>query len=148
MGDLLIENALVFTMDPRDTILPNGVVLVRNGRIEAVGSRDSIGPVEVERRLDAGGRMALLPGLIDSHSHSSLMRGINENKALMDWLPYYQLEHRALEPEDAYHAARLCYLEALKNGTTCVLDMYRFMERCADAAGELGLRVNLAPYAA
>ena len=28
------------------------------------------------------------------------------------------------------------------------MDMYRFMHRCADAAGEIGLRVNLAPYVA
>ncbi|HCL42205.1 MAG TPA: 5-methylthioadenosine deaminase, partial [Pseudomonas sp.] len=97
--------------------------------------------------IDASGH-ALLPGLIDAHSHSSLMRGVTENMQLMEWLPWYQLEHRALTEEYAYHSARLCYLEALKSGTTCVMDMYRFMARCADAAGEIGLRVNLAPYVA
>jgi 5-methylthioadenosine/S-adenosylhomocysteine deaminase len=58
------------------------------------------------------------------------------------------LEHRVLTEEDAYYAALLSYLEALKGGTTCVMDMYRYMHRCAEAAGVLGLRVNLVPYAA
>lgn len=92
--------------------------------------------------------MALLPGLIDTHNHSSLMRGVVENQRMVDWLPVYDLEHRACMEEDAYHAARLCYLECLKNGTTTIMDMYRFMDRCAEAAGELGIRLHCAPYAA
>jgi 5-methylthioadenosine/S-adenosylhomocysteine deaminase len=39
-------------------------------------------------------------------------------------------------------------LEALKGGTTCVSDLYRFIHRCAAAAGDLGIRACLAPYVA
>jgi 5-methylthioadenosine/S-adenosylhomocysteine deaminase len=53
--------------------------------------------------------------------------------------------HKALQEEEAYGAARLCYAEGLKSGTTCVMDMYRYMHRCAAAAEELGNRVILAP---
>ena len=148
MSYTVIRNAIIFTVNPQDQVLANGHVVIRDGIIEAIGQGDHM-PLPADAKvIDCQGQMALLPGLVDAHSHSSLMRGITENLPLMQWLPYYQLEHRAMNAEDAYHAARLCYLEALKSGTTCVMDMYRFMHRCADAAGEIGIRVHLAPYAA
>lgn len=148
MSVTVIRNAIIFTVDPHDRVLANGNLVVRDGRIEAIGQGAQMPLPEAAKVIDCQGRMALMPGLVDAHSHSSLMRGVVENMQLMEWLPHYQLEHRAMNTEDAYHAARLCYLEALQNGTTCVMDMYRFMHRCADAAGEVGIRVHLAPYAA
>lgn len=149
MKTTVITNVVIFTVDSRDTVIRNGTVIVENGLIAAVGSKEAIPlPSDADEIIDGRGQMALLPGLIDSHNHSSLMRGVAEDLRLVDWLPIYDLEHRACNEEDAYHAARLTYLECLKNGTTTILDMYRFMHRSAEAAGELGLRVHLAPYAA
>lgn len=143
-----ITNVTLFTVDARNRVIPSGTVLVADDRIVALGATGSVELPPGCPVFDGEHRHALLPGLIDCHSHSSLMRGVTENLPLMDWLPWYQLEHRALTEDYAYHAARLCYLEALLAGTTCVMDMYRFMDRCADAAGEIGLRVQLAPYVA
>jgi 5-methylthioadenosine/S-adenosylhomocysteine deaminase len=149
MGSTVIRNAIIFTVDPNDTIYANGVVVLQDDRIVAVGSAETVSiPEEITQTIDCQGKVAVIPGLIDAHSHSSLLRGVTENLQLLDWLPRYQLEHRALNEADVYYAALLCYLEALKGGTTCVTDMYRFMHRCADAAGNLGIRVNLVPYAA
>ncbi|UGV30638.1 amidohydrolase [Halopseudomonas aestusnigri] len=147
MNHFALRDAAIFTVDPDNRVIPRGTLIVEDGRISAVGPSDEVIISPGMPVIDASGH-ALLPGLIDAHSHSSLMRGVTENMQLMEWLPYYQLEHRALTEEYAFHSARLCYLEALKSGTTCVMDMYRFMHRCADAAGEIGLRVNLAPYVA
>lgn len=148
MNRFALTNVTIFTVDGEDRVIANGAVLVDEGRIAAVGPKAELDIPADMPSIDCGGRKALLPGLIDSHSHSSLMRGISENMQLMEWLPYYQREFRALTADDAYHAARLSYLEALKNGTTCVMDMYCFMDRCAEAGREIGLRVNLAPYVA
>ena len=147
MNRFAIRNAALFTVDSHNRVIPEGTLIVEDGNIIALGAAGEMSIPDGYPIIEAAGH-ALLPGLIDCHSHSSLMRGVTENMQLMDWLPYYQLEHRALTEEYAYHSARLCYLEALKSGTTCVMDMYRFMHRCADAAGEIGLRVNLAPYVA
>ncbi|TXR38446.1 amidohydrolase [Ectopseudomonas mendocina] len=147
MNHFALRDAAIFTVDPDNRVIPRGTLIVEDRRISAVGPSDEVIIPPGMPVIDASGH-ALLPGLIDAHSHSSLMRGVTENMQLMEWLPYYQLEHRALTEEYAFHSARLCYLEALKSGTTCVMDMYRFMHRCADAAGEIGLRVNLAPYVA
>ncbi|MCL6434476.1 MAG: amidohydrolase [Leptolyngbyaceae cyanobacterium HOT.MB2.61] len=149
MGCTVIRHAIVFTVNADDAIYPDGTVVLRDNRIVDVGASEEVFvPDDATQTIDCQGRMAVIPGLIDVHSHSSLLRGVTENLQLLDWLPRYQLEHRALNEEDVYYAALLCYLEALKGGTTCVMDMYRFMHRCADAAGVLGMRVNLVPYAA
>ena len=54
--------------------------------------------------------------------------------------------HKVLQPDDAYIASKVCYSEALLSGTTTVVDMYRYMDRCADSAEETGIRAILAPY--
>jgi len=147
MSSFAIRHAAIFTVDPRDRVIPAGTLVVQDGIITRIGDDREVNIPEDCQVIDARGH-ALLPGLIDCHSHSSLMRGVTENMPLMEWLPWYQLEHRAMTEEFAYHSARLCYLEALQSGTTCVMDMFRFMDRCADAAAELCLRVQLAPYVA
>lgn len=147
MKRFALTNACLFTVDKTDRVIPHGYLMVEDDRVVELGPMARFVPPKGIELIDARGN-ALLPGLVDTHSHSSLMRGTTENLALMDWLPLYQLEHRVLTADDAHQAARLCYLEALLNGTTCVMDMYRFMDRCADAAEELGIRVNLAPYVA
>lgn len=50
------------------TVIPQGLVLVRGGRIAAVGSRDSIRIPAGSRVMDLGDA-TLLPGLIDAHVH-------------------------------------------------------------------------------
>ena len=54
--------------------------------------------------------------------------------------------HRALTPDIAEAASRLCYAEAIRSGTTSVMDMWRFLERSAAVADQLGLRATLVPY--
>lgn len=147
MTGFAIRNTAIFTVDSGNRVIPDGTLVVEDGQITAVGEAAVVNIPSGCEVIEGRGR-ALLPGLIDCHSHSSLMRGVTENMPLMDWLPWYQLEHRAMTEEFAYHSARLCYLEALQSGTTCVMDMFRYMDRCADAAAELGLRVQLAPYVA
>lgn len=80
MADTIITNARVTTLD-RDN--PDGqAVAVRDGLIQAVGSRDEIMRLANRRTrvIDAGGRR-VIPGLNDSHTH--LIRGgLNYNLEL------------------------------------------------------------------
>ena len=51
------------------SIVPDGIMLVRAGRIEAVGPRAEIELNTSEYQiLDAGGRV-VLPGFVDAHTH-------------------------------------------------------------------------------
>lgn len=143
-----IVNALVYCCDDAFTTINPGTVVFRDGVITDVGGTSTVeipGDAEV---IDGRGRLAVLPGLIDVHSHSSLLKGFSENAQLLDWLPQYQREHQVLTEDDAYYACLVSYMEALKGGTTTVADMYRYLHRAAEAAAEIGLRVHLVPYAA
>jgi 5-methylthioadenosine/S-adenosylhomocysteine deaminase len=118
MSCTVIRNVVLFTIDEQDRVYRDGTVVVRGDHIAAVGPSDQVGiPADASRVIEGGHKMALIPGLIDTHSHSSLLRGVTENYQLLDWLPRYQLEHRALTEADAYYAALLSYLEALKGGS-------------------------------
>lgn len=71
--DLAIRNATVITIANGD--IANGTVLVRGGKITAVGRNVTI-PAGV-RVIDGTGKF-VMPGVIDAHSHAALENGINE----------------------------------------------------------------------
>ncbi len=67
-----LVNVNVVTMHD-DAVITDGVVLVRDGRIDAVGTHDAVEIPSAARRIDGAGGY-LLPGLIDGHVH---MRNAN-----------------------------------------------------------------------
>ena len=146
MSSTAIINAIIFTVDEKNSVYRNGSIVFSGTVITAVGSSDSVTIPEGAIVVDGKGTLVVLPGLIDVHSHSSLLKGFSENLPFLNWLPEYQREHKVLNEDDAYWAFMISYLEALKGGTTCVLDMYRLMHMGVKAASTLGMRVNLAPY--
>lgn len=69
----LIKNATVWT-NTEDGILKNSDVLLKNGKIEKIGSIDPpSGAIVIEAE-----NMHLTPGIIDEHSHIAISKGINE----------------------------------------------------------------------
>jgi len=145
----LLRGGIVLPMTTPWTVLDPGSVLIEGNAIVAVGPVD-----EVDRQaagaevVDVTGH-AVIPGLHNCHLHSGLLRGTAESKALFEWLTsYVDPAHRALTPEIAAAASRLCYAESVAAGTVSVMDMWRHMEGAAAAAGEIGLRATLVPYVA
>jgi 5-methylthioadenosine/S-adenosylhomocysteine deaminase len=147
----LITGGAVLPLSPHDRrrLLQPGAVLIDGEAIVTVGAPDEVAshPRAIGAEVvDATGR-AVLPGIHNCHLHSGLLRGTAENLALLDWLrTYVDPAHRALTPDIAEAASRLCYAEAVRSGTTSVMDMWRFLDRAAAVAGELGLRATLVPY--
>ncbi len=68
-----ITNARVYTVTGET--IENGTVLVEGGKIRAVGTDVRI-PAKAET-IDAGGG-ALIPGILDAHSHIAIEGGVNE----------------------------------------------------------------------
>ncbi|RMG07916.1 MAG: hypothetical protein D6731_22765 [Planctomycetota bacterium] len=68
----------VLTMNPRDEVIDDAVVVVRKGRIAAVGRRGEVREPEgarVHERPDAW----LLPGFVDCHNHTAgSLRNLND----------------------------------------------------------------------
>ncbi len=72
---ILVKNATLWTCGPNGRLL-NGSILIRNGRIEQIG-RFKAKADEDTLVIDARGKH-VTPGLVDCHSHSMIMGGVNE----------------------------------------------------------------------
>ena len=143
----ILTAAIVLPMTADNPVLQNGAVLVEGDRIAAVGSRDDIKSLAPEAELLDYGQAVLLPGLINTHSHSGFLRGTAEDLPVWDWLRLFiDPMHRVLTAEDAEIASWLCYAESLLSGTTTSVDMWRYMAGSARAAEALGNRVVMVPY--
>lgn len=131
-------------------ILVSGAVLVGNdGRIVEVGDGATLQARHPQAQVRRLHDHLLMPGLINCHSHSGLLRGTAEGLPVWDWLQrFIDPMHRVLTPEEAEAASWLCYAESLLAGTTTTVDMWRFMEGSARAADTLGIRAVLVPYVA
>lgn len=143
---LLIPD-LIVTMNPPGQVLLDSGVVVDGAKIAAVGPLDELRrqyPNAEELRLE---QQLLMPGLVNAHHHSGILRGTAEHLPVWEWLRVHiDPMHRVLRAEEAKVAAYLCYSEGLLAGTTTVVDMWRFMDGCAEAAVELGNRLVTVNY--
>ena len=130
--------------------------LIRDGRIAAIGaSRELERAHPQEQRLDARGEW-LLPGSICAHTHfyGAFARGMALTRApanfpeILEQL-WWKLD-KALTPEDIRYSALVCLLDAIRNGTTTLIDHHASpsaipgsLDIIAQAAQEAGLRVCL-----
>lgn len=129
---ILIKNAL---LDGK----PESVY-IEGDRIKEIGKK-----VEADTVID-GRNMALLPGLVNAHTHAgmTLFRSYADDMKLQDWLQTKIWPAEAkLRPEDIYWGTKLACLEMIKSGTTCFNDMYFHMDMAAKAVHEIGLRAVL-----
>ena len=147
---LILHADHLITMNEHNDVIPNGAVLIGpNGRIQEVGEVYSIinsNPGVEVKRLE---NRLLMPGLVNTHAHSGLLRGTAEGLPVWEWLQkFIDPMHRVLNEHEAEVASWLCYAEALLSGTTTIVDMWRHMDGSARAADRLGIRAVLVPYVA
>lgn len=142
---LLIDDAIVVTLNDDRDVFFDGAVALDGDRIAAVGTSADVRArvPEGTRVLDAHGG-AVLPGLVDLHYHTALGRGWADHLPLAENLDrfWYPLV-RAIDPEAVYWGALLSYAESIRFGVTTVNDMYRHIDAMAKAAGEIGIRAVL-----
>jgi 5-methylthioadenosine/S-adenosylhomocysteine deaminase len=150
MKAIILHADHLLSMDPDNAVISNGAVLVgSNGRVQAVGEAPVLltaNPgVEVQRLENR----LLMPGLVNTHMHSGLLRGTAEGLPVWEWLQkFIDPMHRVVNEREAEIASYLCYAEALLSGTTTIVDMWRHMHGSARAAAQLGIRAVLVPYVA
>ena len=72
-GTVAFTNAHVVTMNGARETIENGVVIVTENRITAVGETDSVSIPEGAKVVDLAGK-TLLPGYIDAHAHGPYAR--------------------------------------------------------------------------
>jgi imidazolonepropionase-like amidohydrolase/Tol biopolymer transport system component len=67
-GIVALTNARIITMNTHRDVIDNGVVVIEDNRIAALGRASDIEIPEGAKRVDLGGK-TLLPGYIDAHAH-------------------------------------------------------------------------------
>src|SRR5688572_2480561 len=119
----VIEAGWVVPVDPPGQVLTDHALVVDRGVI-----RDILPAAQaceryrgaVETRLPGH---VLIPGLINLHTHAAmaLMRGLADDRALMDWLKNYiwPAELKLVSPEFVEDGTLLACAEMLRGGITC-----------------------------
>ena len=153
MVDLEIVNGTIITMDANRRVIQHGSIEVVGNRIESIFSNSkSINVKAVTKTIDASGKL-IFPGLINTHTHTfqALIRGIGQDLPVWEWFEtVIDKVVEQLTPRDSYLAGRISAIEAIKSGTTCLLDYnyphpFPFMsDEVITAFGEVGIRGILA----
>ena len=147
-ADLLIVGGTVVTMDAQRQVFENGAVAVVDGAIAAIGPAAEIADrFDARETIRARPRDIVMPGLVNGHGHApmTLLRGVADDMALMDWLQSYifPAESELVSPEFVRIGARLAALEMIRSGTTTFADMYYFEDDVAAVTHDAGLRAVL-----
>lgn len=142
MSSLLIREVLV--LDGQMERAEKRDVLVQDNIIHTLAAPGSL--EQADQILSGKSKKALIPGLVNTHTHSAmtLLRGLGEEKPLMEWLKQkiWPIESR-LKPSHIYWGTKLGMLEMISRGVTCFGDMYFEMDQVARAALEAGMRAGL-----
>ena len=150
----IIFGATVVTMSPQKQLLNNGFLIIEGGMFSSIGEGSAYKDLVTENSavIDAEGKF-IYPGLINTHTHifQTLLRGVGQDLPVWQWFEQV-LDPTvvALTPEDAYLSAKLGAVEAIKSGTTTILD-YNYphpfpgmAEETIRAFQEVGIRSILA----
>lgn len=122
--DLLISNAAVIAGGYPYQVLEQHAIGIRGDRIAAIGPAEHFSHAVAGRSIDAHGMFAF-PGLANTHTHlfQTLLKGLGDEMYLIPWVAATTLPTAiALDPEEAHLGAMLGCIEAIRSGTTSILD--------------------------
>ena len=158
--DTVIEARWVIPVEPARSVFSDHALVIDDGRISALLPAPEARAKYRPRNHLVLAEHVLIPGLVNLHTHAAmtLMRGLADDLALMDWLNHHvwPAEMRHVSEQFVYDGTRLACAEMLRGGVTCFNDMYFFPRAAARAALEAGMRAVIgmiviempSPYAA
>jgi putative selenium metabolism protein SsnA len=155
MKRMLIRNGTGVTLGASNRVLPNHSVLVEDDTIRKVGPDSELGKEKADTTVDAKGKV-VLPGFINAHTHfySAFARGLGKAKPSKNFVEvlenlWWRLDKK-LVAEDNYYSALLTAIDAIRHGTTTVIDHHASpfaipgsLSKIADAVTETGIRACL-----
>ena len=145
--DLVVHNGTVLTVNPAFDTIEDGIVCIRDGKIENLFPHQDDSPLpEAREFLDAKGGL-IMPGLVNTHTHlpMTLFRGLADDLPLDVWLNehIFPAEGKYINPENVRLGAELGCAEMLLAGTTTVCDGYFLEDEVAAAVLASGMRAIL-----
>lgn len=147
-ADLLIFADWIIPVIPKNTVLENSAIAIKNGKIIAILSQEDARTKVTAKTTETLNNHVLIPGLVNAHGHipMALFRGIADDTPLKLWLEerIWPLEGRFVSAEFVRQGAMLAIAEMISSGTTCFADMYFFPEEVAKVTVNAGIRTQLA----
>jgi len=154
---MLILNGTLITMNAEGQIIPNGALRIEGDTITEVGSSSELRKRHPgEEHLDASG-MLVAPGNICAHTHfyGAFARGMSipgpapaKFSEILERL-WWRLD-KALTYEQIRYSALVCLIDAIRNGTTTLIDHHASphavdgsLDVIAEATQQAGLRACL-----
>lgn len=143
--NLLITDATIVTCDAGRRIVERGAIAIAGSRIAAIGESADLEQTYPFFERMAGRGLAVLPGFINAHTHTVLLalRGTIEDwegeviYRYMSPVSYTMSDH-----ERSVMAALGC-LEAIRSGTTTLVDPFRHVSTYVGAMADTGVRLWL-----
>ena len=125
---MIIKGGTIVTMDARDTVLQTGWIRTEGSGITEISDRP-IDPDPGEEVIDATGQV-VMPGLVNTHTHlfQTLLRAVYDELPLSTYLGYIYRCGVELSFDDCRTGGMLGGLEALRSGTTTLVD-HHFLNR-------------------
>ena len=145
--DTLIQARWIIPVEPEGLVLEDHALAIKAGRIvDIVPNRGALERFQPDK-LESLPHHALIPGLVNAHTHAamSLLRGVADDRPLMDWLQnhIWPLEQRWMGEAFVRDGAELAMAEMIRGGVTCFNDMYFFPEVTARRVIQCGMRACL-----
>ena len=146
--DALLTKATLVTGDSAGTVISDGALAVQGDRITAIGNSPDLEERYPDLPRISLARRAVIPGLINCHTHTILtvLRGGVEDlgQNLMEVVYGYMVPVTFVMTDDERRAmAALGCLEAIRSGTTTIVDPMRAVPSYAGTMAESGLRLYL-----
>src|SRR6266404_4377228 len=158
MPDMLIGNGTVVTLGSDNQLIEQGAVLVQGSRIAAIGSAAALRQQYSDAQyVDASGGL-IMPGFLCTHTHfySAFARGMaipgeppRNFPEILERL-WWRLD-KLLTLEDTRASAEVFMVDAIRHGTTCVVDHHASpnaidgsLDVIADVVEQAGIRACLA----
>ena len=137
----VIENVTILTMNENRDIIENGVVVIEDDKILEVGNNEIKEKYKEAEAID-GNEGILIPGMVNCHTHASMIPFRSLADDYKDRLKRYlfPLEQKLVNKELVYIGAKYAICEMLLGGVTTFCDMYYFEDEVAKAAKELNIR--------
>ncbi|WP_417249993.1 guanine deaminase [Celeribacter sp.] len=155
MDTLIAGQIVTYQGDPFDIpaeeavqVQSDGAILVRDGKVAAIGERDQMRSRHPDATFHDHGRALVVPGFVDAHAHYPQTAIIASwGKRLIDWLNTYTFPEEAKFGDPAYaEAIANTYLDLLlASGTTTVTSFCTIhpvsVDALFEAAERRGMRI-------
>lgn len=158
MSDILIGNGTIVTLNADNKMIEQGAVLVRAGRIADIGLDSVLRQQYPETDYVNANAGLIMPGFLCTHTHfySAFARGMaipgEPPRNFLEILErlWWRLD-KLLTLEDIRASAEVYMADAIRHGTTCVVDHHASpyavdgsLDVIADAVEQAGIRACLA----